>query len=77
MYFGIFRLRKTRLDKRLKHPISEDPSTSDMVNGPNYSSNMKDSTVTIFTTTTFSITVKPFESEKVSLSDMQNYRTVC
>ena len=32
MYFGTEELRKTWLDKCLKSPVSEDPSTSNMVN---------------------------------------------
>ena len=31
-----YRPRKTCLDKCLKTPVSEDPSTGDMVNGPNH-----------------------------------------
>ena len=72
MYFRNDRLRKTWLDKCLKSPVSEDPSTSDMVNDPN--------TVEICTTATLSyllITVEATKLEKVSLSDMQNLRTVC
>ena len=36
------------LDKCLKSPLSEDPSTSDMVNGPKHCWNLNDSTFTIF-----------------------------
>ena len=36
MYFSNFGLRKTRLDKCLKSPVSENPSTSNMVNGPKH-----------------------------------------
>ena len=35
MFFSNYRLQKTWLDKCLKSPVSEDPSTSDMVNGQN------------------------------------------
>ena len=35
MYFSNYGLRKTCLDKCLKTPISENPSTSDMVSGQN------------------------------------------
>ena len=34
MYFLTYGLRKTWLYKCLKIPVSEDPSTSNMVNGP-------------------------------------------
>ena len=36
------------LSKCLKSPVSEDPSTSDMVNGPKLCWNLNDSTFTIF-----------------------------
>ena len=36
MYFLIYALRKTWLDKRLKSAVSEDPSTSNTVNGPKH-----------------------------------------
>ena len=48
MLFRIDGLRNTWLDKCLKCPVSEDPSTSDMVNGPKPWLNMKGSTFTIF-----------------------------
>ena len=35
------------LDKCLKSPVSEDPSTSNMVNGPKHCWNLSDSTFTI------------------------------
>ena len=35
MYFRTYGLRKTWLFKYLKSPVSEDPSTSNMVDGPN------------------------------------------
>ena len=37
MYFRNYGLRKKWLDKCLKSPASEDPSTSNMVNGPKLS----------------------------------------
>ena len=43
-----FRLRKTWLDKCVKSPVSEDPSTSNMVNGLKDCSKLNDSTFTIF-----------------------------
>ena len=36
MYFGNYRLQKTWLGKYLKSPISEDPLTSNMVDGPKH-----------------------------------------
>ena len=48
MYFWTYGLRKTWLDKCLKSPVSEDPSTSNMVNGPKHCWNLNDSTFTIF-----------------------------
>ena len=48
MSFGIYRLRNTSLNKFLKSSVSEDPSTSDMVNGPKHCSKLNNSTFTIF-----------------------------
>ena len=48
MYFWIYGHRKTLLDKRLKRPVSENPSTSNMVNGPKHGWNLTDSIFTIF-----------------------------
>ena len=48
MYFQTYGLRKTRLDKCLKSPVSEDPSTSNMVNGPKHCWNPYGTTFTIF-----------------------------
>ena len=47
MYFWTYVLPKTWLDNCLKSPVSEDPSTSDMVNGPKHCWNLNDSTFTI------------------------------
>ena len=44
MYFRTYGLRKTWLDKCLKSPVSEDPSTSNMVNKPKHCSKLIDST---------------------------------
>ena len=44
MYFSTYGLRKTWLDKCLKSPVSEDPSTSNMVNKPKHCSKLIDST---------------------------------
>ena len=48
MYFLTYGLRKRWLFKCLKSPISEDPSTSSMVNGLKPISNLNDSTFTVF-----------------------------
>ena len=48
MYFWTYGLRKTWLDKCLKSPVWEDPSTSNMENGPNHCWNLNDSTFIIF-----------------------------
>ena len=48
MFFCTYRLRNTSLDKCLKSFISEDPSTSNMVNEPKQGSKHDDSTFTIF-----------------------------
>ena len=48
MYFWTYGLRNTWLDKCLKSLFSEDPSTSNMVNGPKNSWNLNHSTFTIF-----------------------------
>ena len=72
MYFRIYGLRKTWLDKCLKSLVSEDPSTSNMVNGSKNCSNLNGSTFIIFL-----ITMKAIQLKKVSLSDALNIRTVC
>ena len=48
MYFWSYGLRKRWLDKCLKSPLSEDPSTSKMGNGPKHCWNVKESTLTTF-----------------------------
>ena len=48
MLFRYYGLRKTWLDKCLRSPVSEEPSTNDMVNGCKNCSNLKASTFTIF-----------------------------
>ena len=67
MYFWSYGLGKTWLDKRLKSPVSEDPSTSNMVNGPKQCWNLDDSNFTTFSDT----------FEKISFSEMLILRTVC
>ena len=48
MYLLNYRLRKTWLDKCLKSPVSEHPSTSNMANGSKHCWNLNDSSFTIF-----------------------------
>ena len=48
MYFRNCRLRKTWVDIFLKSPVSEDPLTGNMGNGPKHCCKLNDSTVTIF-----------------------------
>ena len=48
MYFRNYGLKKPWLDKCLKSPVSEDPSKSNMVNGPKYCSNLNCITFSIF-----------------------------
>ena len=48
MYFRNYKLPKTWLEKCLKSPISEDPSTRNMVNGLKHSLNLHESTFIIF-----------------------------
>ena len=48
MYFWTYSHWKTWLDKCLKSRVSEDSSTSNMVNGPKHCWNQNDSTFTIF-----------------------------
>ena len=70
--FRNYGLRKTWLHNCLKSPVSEDPLTSNMVNRPKHSWNL--------IVTTFTIFVDNCEGNwvgKVSLSDIQNLKTVC
>ena len=48
MYFWTYGLLKTWFDKCLKNPVSDDPSTSNKVNGPKNFSKLDDSIFTIF-----------------------------
>ena len=47
MYFRNYGLRKRWLDKCLESPVYEDPSKSNMVNGPKHCCNLDDDTFTI------------------------------
>ena len=72
MYFSNYRLGKPWLHKCLKNPISKDLSESSMVNRTKHCSNVNRSTFAHLL-----INMKAIELEKVSLSNMQNLRTVC
>ena len=60
MYFQNCRLRKRWLDKCLKNPVWEDPSTSNMLKRPIYISNLQDSI--------FTIVINPCEHNSVGKS---------
>ena len=71
MYFRNYGLRKTWLDKSLKNPVSEEPLTGNVVNGPKHSS------ISTRAPLTYSlITAKLIELERVSLSDIKRLNTV-
>ena len=74
MYVQNYGLHKTCLDKWVKIPISKDPWTSKMVKGPKYCLNLNDSTFTIVIDHIGGVEL--IELQKVSLSDMQNLKTV-
>ena len=71
MYFRYLGLPKTWLDQCLKSPVSEDPTKSDMVNPPKHCSNLKDTSLPYLLITTKSILLR-----KVSVTDIQNLKTV-
>ena len=48
MYFSTYGLQESWLDKCLKSPVSEDPSTSKVGSRPKLRSKLNDSTFTIF-----------------------------
>ena len=48
MYFRNYELRKIWSDNCLKRPVSQSPSTSNMLNGPKHCWNLNDSAFTIF-----------------------------
>ena len=48
MYFQNYGLRKKWLDQFVKSPVSEDPSASNMEDGPKHCSNVQDGTFTKF-----------------------------
>ena len=70
MYFRNYGLRKTWLDKCLKKPVWDEPSTGNMVNGPKHWLNINVSSFTKFIDH-----FKVIELEKVTLSEMQILNT--
>ena len=71
MYVRNYGLPKTWLDQSLKSPVSDDPTKSNMVNGPKHCSNLKDTSLLYLL-----ITGKSIVLQKVSVSDIQNVKTV-
>ena len=71
MYFRNYGLPKTWLDQRLKSPVSENPTKSNMVNAPKHCSNLKATSLPYLL-----ITVKSIVLQKVSVSHIQNVKTV-
>ena len=71
MYFRNYGLLKTWLDQCLKSPVSEDPTKSNMVNVAKHCSNLKETSLPHLLITGMSIVV-----QKVSVSDIQNLKTV-
>ena len=71
MYFQNYGLLKTWLDQCLKSPVSEDPIKSNMINSPKHSSNFKDTSLPYIL-----ITGKSIILQKISVSDMQNLKTL-
>ena len=71
MYFRNYGLPKTWLDECLKSLVSDDSTKSNMVNGPKHCSNLKDTSLPYLLITGRSIAL-----QKVSVSDVQNLKTV-
>ena len=71
MCFWNYGLRKTMLNECLKSPVSDSPSTSNMVNTTKHCWNLSDTIFSIFIDQCEAI-----ELEKISLSDMQSLKTV-
>ena len=71
MYLQNYGLPKTWLDQCLKSPVSEDPTKCNMVNAPKHSSNLKDTCLPYLL-----ITGKSTVLQKVSVSEIQNLKTV-
>ena len=72
MYFQNYELRNISSNKCLKISFSEDPSTSNMVKGPNIVEVSNTPSLSYFF-----FTVKAIEMQKIALSDMQSLKNVC
>ena len=71
MYFRNYGLPKKWLYQCLKTPISEKPTKSYMVSTPKHCSNLKDTSLPYLL-----ITGKSIVLQKVSVTDIQNLKTV-
>ena len=71
MCFQNYGLPKTWLNECLKSPVSDDPTKSNMVNAPKHCANLKDISLPYLL-----ITGKSIVLQKISLSDVQNLKTV-
>ena len=71
MYVRNYGLPKTWLDQCLKSPVSDDPTKSNMVNAPKDCANLNDTSLPYLL-----ITGKSIVLQKVSVSDVQNLKTV-
>ena len=71
MYFRNYGLHKTWLDQRLKSPVSVDPLKSNMENARKYVEIWMKAPLPYLL-----ISVKAIDLQKVSVSDMQNLKTV-
>ena len=71
MYFRNYGLPKIWLDQCLKSPVSEDPTKSNMVNAPKHCSNLNDTSLPYLL-----ISAKSILLQKVSISDIENLKTV-
>ena len=71
MYFRNYGLPKTWLDECLKSLVSDDPTKSNMVNGSKHCANLKDTSLPYLLITGRSIVL-----QKISLSDVQNLKSV-
>ena len=71
MYFRNYGHQKTWLDQCLKSTVSEDPTKSNMVNALKHCSNLKDTSLPYLL-----ITGKSIVLQNVSVSDIQNLKTV-
>ena len=71
MYFRNYGLPKPWLDQCLKSPVSDDLTKSNRVNAPKHCSNSEDTSLPYLL-----ITGTSWALQKVSVSDVQNLKTV-